>query len=167
MHVCVCILLLLCSRGLKYEDALYYLPGQMKPSDSFSLSSLFFFFPFPPKYQFSSLCAINEPKYIHTFLSKTKSCHFISGNQAALNSAARKPSCYYISRGNLSTQKWQNFWTIITKYSLKMLMLFSCWCRGQYFGEWVPVRNCSTQKTDISEKLCFSPNLSNFKWSAS
>lgn len=166
MHVCVCILLLLCSRGLKYEDALYYLPGQMKPSDSFSLSSLFFF-PFPPKYQFSSLCAINEPKYIYTFLSKTKSCHFISGNQAALNSAARKPSCYYISRGNLSTQKWQNFWTIITKYSLKMLMLFSCWCRGQYFGEWVPVRNCSTQKTDISEKLCFSPNLSNFKWSAS
>lgn len=138
--------------------------------DFFFLSSLsfsFFFFYFPLQYQFSSLCVINEPEYIHTLLLKTKNCHFISGNQAALNSAARKPRCYYISRGNLSTQKWQNFWTIITKYSLKMLMPFSCQCWGQYFGEWVPVRNCSTQKTDISEKLCFSPDLSNFNWSAS
>lgn len=146
MHVCACVCvctsLLLCSRGLKCLDAFYYFPAWAdEPSKDF-----FLFCPFPPPFQipfFFSLCVINEPEYIHTFLWKTKSCHFISGNQAALNSAARKPRCYYIPGGNLSIQKGGNIWTIITKYSLKMLLLFSCWCWGQYFGECVPVRNCS------------------------
>lgn len=125
--------------------------GRWNPQRIFSFS-------FPPNlphpYQLSSLCVINEPEHLHTLL--WKSCHFISGSQAALSSAERKPRCYYISS---SMQKGGNFST--TKHGFEMLLPFSCRCWGQYFGEWVPVRSRSALLRSLTLlKSSASPQIS-------